>query len=384
MGQIRVETIPVCDLLSFAQNAEKDQERYEVLPITEIKALSHTKNPAASPDDIGLLVAYYGEKCVGYLGILPCLLWHKRKLSKVYALSTFFVHESFRRKLVAITIMADLIKLGYDFSVTGLSPIGENFFRSNKQWFKPAGPLSYLHIHVLPISSVLWTLGNRLNQTRGIFHSLLSLNRRFAEAGGWSFFYRLLQSSCKICDEIEVRPVCEIHATKGKNATLPGENKFYFYRDEKIVNWMIRYPWITEDSNIKLNYYFSYQRELFRFLPFELYARQSGKRLGYVVLNITKKRGLKLLKILDYALSDKTYLPFILWLALKEASRWKAELIVVPQKLWPYIRSHILLNLLTVHRERVYFLHKNSKKSPLPEQLQNICLDYCDSDSAFT
>ncbi|GAG14899.1 unnamed protein product, partial [marine sediment metagenome] len=99
---------------------------------------------------------------------------------------------------------------------------------------------------------------------------------------------------------------------------------------------------------------------------------------------VTKKRGLNLLKILDYALSDKAYIPLILWLALREASRWKAELIVAPQKIWPHIRSHILLNLLTVHREQVYFLHKNSKKSPLPEQLQNICLDYCDSDSAFT
>jgi len=385
MAQIRVDRIPVAKLLEFAQNAEKNEERYAILPIPAIRALAQSKNPEASPDDTGLLVAYSGDKCVGYLGILPCLFHHKGKLSKIYALTTFFVDEAYRGQSVAPMIMANAIGLEKDLLLAGLTPSAEKFYLKNPQWFKPAGSLPYLHIHLLPWSSLLWWLKNRLRAMRGLFNALFVANRRIAEAEGWRFFYRFLRPpACKKCREVGARLVSEIKALEDKTDNKSADEQYYFSRDVDTVNWMIRYPWITENTKAKLNYFFSFQRELFRFLPFELYSKESGKRLGYVVFSITKKKGLTLLKILDHALSEEVHILSIIDLALKEASRWRAELIVASYKLWPHIKTYLPLRLLTRRYQRGNFIHSSPKKTVFPEDVSELRLDYCDGDLPYT
>lgn len=385
MAQIRVERIPVGELFNFTQEAQKNQKRYNVLPITALRALAQSKNPAASPDDIGLLVAYSGDRCIGYLGILPCFLRQKGEISKVYALITFFVDESFRGKSAASTIMANAIALRYDLLLAGYTPAAEKLYRRNPQWFKPAGFLSFIRIHAIPHSSLLWLLKNRFKPTQSLFSPFFSANQRIADAGGWRFLYRFLQPSvCKKCAEIEAHPVSMVRNPEEKINGNSLTDRPSFYRDVNIVNWMIKYPWVTEDSSISLNYIFSYHRELFRFLPFELYAKQSGKRLGYLVLSVTKKSGLTVLKILDHVLANKAHLPCILDVALSEASRWKAELIVGPHKLWPFIKTHALLKLLTQHQKRGYFIHSTPHNSLFPDNPYDLHLDFCDSDLPFT
>lgn len=385
MAKIRVERIPVGKLFEFAQNAEKNQERYVILPIPALRALAQSKNPVASTDDIGLLVAYSGDNCIGYLGILPSLFCHKGKLSKVYALSTFFVDEAYRGLSVAPMIMANAIALEKDLLLAGLTPAAEKFYLKNPQWFKPAGSLPYLHINLLPWSSLLWWLKNRLKAMRGLFNSLFVANRRIADAGSWRFFYHFLRPpACNRCGGVGARLVSEVLAPEKKTGCKLAEGQYYFYRDVDTVNWMIRYPWITENTTATFNYFFSYQRELFRFLPFELYSKQSGERLGYVVFSITKKKGLTLLKILDHALAEEVHILCILDLALREASRWRAELIVGPYKLWPYIKTYPPLRLLTQRYQRGYFIHSSPKKTIFPEDASELCLDYCDGDLPYT
>jgi len=380
-----VERIRVGDLYNFARNARRDPKRYKVLPITEVRALAQSKNPAASPDDIGLLVAYSHGRCIGYLGILPCLFWNKGKISKIYALSTFFVDESFRGKSAASNIMANAIALNYDFLLADYTPSAEKFYRKNTRWFKFAGSLPYLIIHLIPHTSLLWWLQYRFKVTKRSIKPFYSINQRINEAGGWSFFFRFLHSSTyRRCGEIEVHPVSMVRNPEDEIDISSFKGEAFFYRDVNIVNWMIRYPWVTTDSVRSHNYIFSHYRDLHRFLPFELYERKDGKRIGYLVLLVTRKRDLRVLKILDHVLSNKAYLPCVLDIALNTAARWKAELVIGPNTLWPFVKSHTLLRLLTRHQKRGYFIHAASNNSLFPKDLSDLCFDFCDSDLPFT
>jgi len=147
---------------------------------------------------------------------------------------------------------------------------------------------------------------------------------------------------------------------------------------------MIQYPWVTEKSSPSTKYFFSYKRELHRFLPFEIYEKKTGNRRGYFVFLVTRKRDLTVLKILDYSLCYHSDLHYILDIALQEAARWKAELIVASHNFWPIIKNHSLLRLLTQHRKRGYYIHSASQGSVLPENLKDLDFDFCDSDYAFS
>lgn len=383
--QIRVERIAVKDLINFARRAQNDPKRYKVLPITVLRAAAHSKNPAASPEDIALLVAYADNKCIGYLGILPCFYRYKNKVTKVYALSTFLVDKSFRGGSTVRTLMANAIALKYDFLFTDYTPSSEKFIRRNPQWFKFAGYLPYLYLHLLPHTSFLWWMKNRFKPTQSFINPVFSANQRITKAGGWHFFYRLISPPMSHrWKDIKVHSVSRVHEPEHAPDESPLPIQASFFRDVNIVNWMIQYPWVTEDSCLALNYFFSYKRELHRFLPFELYEKKTGKRIGYFVFLVTKKRDMTVLKILDYSLSYSYDLHCIVDIALKEAARWKAELMVAPHNFWPIIKVHPFLSLLTQHRKRGYYIHPTPQNSVFPDNLKDLRFDLCDSDYAFS
>jgi hypothetical protein len=383
--QIVVERIAVKDMVNFAQKAQNDPKKYQILPITVLRATAHSQNPAASPDDIALLVAYANNKCIGYLGILPCFYRCKNKITKVYALSTFLIDKSYRGRSAVKTLMSHAIALKYDFLFTDYTPSSEKFIKRNPQWFKFAGYLPYLYIHLLPHTSLLWWIKNRFKPTQYFINPIFSTNQQINKRGGWYFFYKLISPRIsRRWKDIKVRSVSKVqeleHASNESRSPIHAS----FFRGVDIVNWMIQYPWITEDSSLSLNYFFSYKRELHRFLAFELNEKKTGKHRGYFVFLVTKKRDLTVLKILDYSLCYNSDLHCIFNIAFREAARWKAELMVAPQDFWPIIKTHPLLHFLTQRKKRGYYIHSTPQESAFPDNLKNLDFNLCDSDYAFS
>jgi hypothetical protein len=46
-------------------------QQYDFLPITRHRALSHIRNPKARDEDNLLILAFYEDKLVGYVGCFP-------------------------------------------------------------------------------------------------------------------------------------------------------------------------------------------------------------------------------------------------------------------------------------------------------------------------
>lgn len=384
-SQIQVERIKVKDLVNFAYKAQNDLKNFPVLPIPVLRAVAHSKNPAASPHDTALLVAYANNKCIGYLGILPCFYRYKNRKTKAYALSTLFIDKHHRGGSAALTLMANAIDLKCDFLLTDYTLAAEKFFKKNPQWFRFVGNLSYLYIHLLPPTSMLWWMKNQFKPTQYLIKPLFSVNRLICMAGGWNFFYQLFSpKTSRRWKDIKVCSVSKVHEPEPKPKENSQTNKAFFFRNVDIVNWMIQYPWITEDPSSSSNYIFSYQRKLHRFLPFELYEKKTGRRIGYFVFLVTRKRDLTVLKILDHSLCYDSDLQCITDVAFREAARWKAELMVASNKFWPLIKTHSLLRLLTQHKKREYLIHSTTQGSVFPENPMDMHFDLCDSDYAFS
>jgi len=385
--ETRIERIPIRDLYEFARRAQNDHHRYHVIPITTIRALAHTKNPAAAEDDIGLVVAYVNGQCAGYLGILPCRLSVGNKHTKVYALSTFYVDTPFRGTDVAKMIMSDAIELGYDLLLSGFTPAAEKFYRKNPQWFRPVAAVPYVLLRldrVFVVSGIF----RRLAQIRWLkpAHSLLGV---LYWGSRWTIdavlrpvlFHWLRPAACKVGQEIEARLVSAIRESEIK---IDRPSKPCFCRDPDIINWMINHPWISEDSNLKLNYAFSYRRDRFGFRLFELHKRKGGERIGCVVFSVSTQNNYTTVKTLDYRIADRAYLPCVFAVALREALRHNAQLIG-PDMFWQYVQAHWVLRRITRRLKRGNFLGPSIKSESvfdtLPEELS---LDYCDGDIAFT
>ncbi|TKJ37924.1 hypothetical protein CEE37_13245 [candidate division LCP-89 bacterium B3_LCP] len=382
--KISVERIHLNNLVAFAEKAENDPHHYGALPITQVRAAAQEKNPSASPDDISLIVAYHENKCIGYLGILPCQLECHGDLQKIYALTTFYVVEEYRKTCAALAIMQDAIALNYDFLLAGFTPSAERFYRRHDEWFDYIGVLPYNRIHLYPTVSLLWMLKERLPFLSIITNALQILNS-LAGSLGFRFltYYMIRPSQRNRCADLDFRKIERIEEVAGVAQRSKSENRPKFYRGESIINWMIQHPWINERSGEPSSYEFSHYRDLFRFLAYEIFNNATEKQVGYMILSVSRKNELTVMKILDFEFEDDVHLECILNLTLREAYRWKVDIIDGPADFWGIINSHKLLKLIAQRKQRGYFIHRSSN-SAFSDDPQDLILNFCDGDTAFT
>lgn len=79
--------------------------QYDFLPITKHRALSHIKNPKASDEDVLLILAFYEEKLVGYVGCFPDRFIIDGKEIRYTWLSTLYVNPEYRKKRPAKALL---------------------------------------------------------------------------------------------------------------------------------------------------------------------------------------------------------------------------------------------------------------------------------------
>lgn len=385
----RVLSVKVGDLPEFARRALANPEQYRILPITPARAESQSRNPVASDEDIALLVAYLGDRCVGYLGLLPVLLGDESGMRKVFSFSTFFVGEDYRTTGAGTILMMKAMSLGHDLFVPSFTEEAGKLYEALR--FRKAGPLSYLRIRIdLPLvfSFGLDMLSRALKRKK--VHSLASLVDGIRTMVKGSLDYlarplliRLLRSPFRReCRSMGFRPVSEVSAAAPpERETISGPPRFV--RDHRVVNWMIGRPWITEDRHVELPYAFSYRRDLFRFLPFEIFERQSGEQVGYVVLSVSKEKNRTVVKILDHELTDDQYRSCLLDLAFQQARRWSADIIECGAEFSDSRSRSPLHRAVMLLRERPYCMFTRDEKSPFAGRLEEIRLGFCDGDAPF-
>jgi len=382
---IHIKPIPVKDLPTFAAANIASPGPGGYIAITEHRAAALAANPLAEPDDVGLLVAYDGEQVAGYFGIMTVQLQYEGKLHKVYWFTTWSAAPNMRGRGVGSALMQAALDLEHDYMIVGSAPARHVCAKFGFDELPP------LHIAVLdfgltgrynPVAlgaralrKVVNILGGKLDISavekasarwfeRWLGYPLRAWARHRAmrQAGGWPDGLRL--------DAVE-------QVREASDTSLdPAETRLY--RDARVVNWMLKQPWVRlpgESSSEHLDYYFTDTRPGFGYDAYEVY--RDAEYLGYLVVQRSILGGRRVLRVLDVALADETLaLPSVLRLAVQDDIE-KVEMNAA------YAQALQGMRIYQRHR-RIYQVHPRSADSPLARAWRDLQLDFADGDMAFT
>ena len=389
--QIKIKKIRLGDLYDFTCAIFANPSFEKIAPISWLRAASQSKNPHGRPEDVVLFVAFRGNQCVGYHGLLPAIFNHEDNLARIHWATTFFVAPDFRGQGIGKCLLEEIKKTKIDFIVTQMTESAERAYRSSG--YKDIGRLTYFQLRVDRLDFLAGSFDAIINFLRKKSpdpnHSPAGINRlkRSAHRFIKKIFYGIVaRNSLKQQRRFSWKAVDQI------NESLWGALDRHlidpaFFRGVQAVNWMLKYPWVVSGS-AKIadmpNYYFSEVREIFRYVAIEINSTAEGLPKGFLVLSISHKKEKTRVKILDFHFNDPTDREIAIYLALRYAKVFLADRIEYPGSLEIYFKKTIGFKKLIKKQSRLYMYYPASSHSPLAVHQGKIAFNYCDGDTAFT
>ncbi len=109
-GMLEIKQFNKSQLLDYINS--DDFRKGNDIPISLHRAISQTKNPRLLEEDILLLVAFSGDKMMGYLGILPDYFYlNKNESIKIGWLSCLWVSNQSRGKGVSTQLITKAVEI---------------------------------------------------------------------------------------------------------------------------------------------------------------------------------------------------------------------------------------------------------------------------------
>ncbi len=379
---LKINRVKIKDLSEFLSHISGDQNYLDVVLMTDNRAAMYVNNPYADKDDVSLLVAYYDNRCVGYLGIMPGLLKDCANDFKVYWFSTFYVAPQMRGKGIGSRLAKEAFSLGYVFIATSMSELSEKVF--SNCGMRPLGilkycifDLRYLNILTLPLR-FLRKLLNKINIYPVYFYDLVKALDDLFLPFVKCIFYKLLSPGGKNPDSVIWEVVRQISENDfvGKNV-----DSAVFYRGAAGINWMLNYKLPKEKTaadSKDYKYFFSEIRDAFDFTIIKIYAGINKEYVGFFVASFSVLENQVVLKILDFSFSQA--MPSLVGVLFYYIRKRMVSRIEFSYELLPYFRENLFFRMLIMFDERRYLYYPAGKDVSF---LRNIKLAYVDGDSAF-
>jgi len=233
-----------------------NSEQYYILkniPISKQRAISQINNPRASDDDVILVAVFDENKIVGYLGVLPDILYTESSKEKIGWLTCFWVDDEYKSQNVAANLFLRVIrawdkKIFITNIVPWLEPVYQktNIFQSTIYKEGLRGYLRFNFSDILPpkkkifknIVPVLKTIDFTLNLIQNI---RLSFFNKY-QFNGIKYEYLSLIDE-KTSDFIDLY-----------------KKKYVNQRGKSELDWIMQYPWIIQgakNDHNSLRYYFT-------------------------------------------------------------------------------------------------------------------------------
>ncbi|MCK4985181.1 MAG: GNAT family N-acetyltransferase, partial [Desulfobacterales bacterium] len=354
---------------------------------------SQSNNPYGHPDDVALLVALHGDKCVGYQGLLPGLFCHNGELKRVHWSTAFFVSADYRGEGVAGCLLEKIKELNIDFPVTRMTESARQAYL--KAGFKELGNLTYYQLRMEKIRKLDAIFQEaeaslELDTDHDEIWKLNSDGQR-REAGLYQrskeIFYQQMMAGLKPEQyAFEHARVDQIN-TQAQKAIRLQSNIPRFYRGIEAINWMLKYRWIISAEKEKIEaepYYFSLVSDLFDYVALEIYAAGKSVFKGFLILSVSSKKDRTWVKILDFAFEDTADSALAAYFGLMYAKKFGADRLEFPAGLLDYFENMPLLQPLIKKQKRLYLFYPKTHESAFESCIAGIELDYCDADTAFT
>ena len=242
-------------------------EEQENLPISFHRAISHANNPRANANDILLILVKEGEELIGYMGLLPDLLFPKNQpIVKVGWVSCLWVKKSHRGKGVT----AELFRIAHfkwngNLLLTDYVPATKKMYDATGFFMKR--PLVKQGVRLYVKSDLQTILPSKSRLFRQNSPLLKALDAAANSVLG------IYTSSLRFpIDHLDVEEVTEVD-DEIEALILKSNGKDYFQRKKRELNWVLKEPWVLQNNEkaaVHQKYYFSSSNELFENRLFKL------------------------------------------------------------------------------------------------------------------
>ncbi len=391
---IRVEPVRIADLPEFARRAHAEAQPGDVVPISEHRAVAHSRNPHANADDVGLLVAYQGDRRVGYLGLMPARLQTGEGEAPVFWMSTWLVSPELRGQRVGGRLLDAALAMHVELAGTAYTRSAGRAMRA--AGFQPLGPLGYHRVDLrrfTPWTRPLISVARKLRRAGHGSGRAAGVLRKLDRLGGWPVKSAVFQlsgantaSGGRRIHPVRIEPVERVGPAELPEPAAAVGATPRFVRGPEIVDWMLRYPWVREASELHdaQGYHFSDTRPLFRRFALRIRAATTDEVIGFAVLSVSNAGERTELRVLDHAFHDATAPDGIVAVALRYAAEHDADSLVFPAEFGAALRRNAWTRPFLRPRTRGYLIHPSGPDSPLARAAAAIRLDYADADTAFT
>ncbi|MBL7881406.1 MAG: GNAT family N-acetyltransferase [Chryseobacterium gambrini] len=239
-----------------------DYKKYDFLPITKHRAISHLRNPKAGDEDVLLILAFHNDQLAGYLGCFPDHFIIDGKPFKYAWLSTLFISNEFRGKKIAQTLLNTAFE-EYDgnIAITEFTKEAESLY--NKiglfRYIQPKRGKRYYF--KADFATIIPSKKSDLKSFQPVFkiadsfiNTLLSFRKIFTQKPDFKF---------EISDKIDAESSAFLLAFKSNRT--PDE-----------INWFIENPWVLENENTEKDYLFSAYSKQFRYFWIKIYDENNN------------------------------------------------------------------------------------------------------------
>jgi hypothetical protein len=336
------------------------------------------------------LVAFLRDEVVGYFGMLPMELVYGVGSSTVWYFTGWNVAGKVRGRGVGRRLMREAISLNQDY-ILAASKYGRKASTQSGLISLPTWKFARINLnriwHYNPFTltfrafrKIALLLGKKLNieKISNFFNAV------FIFLFGWIsrpvINKMLLVPYRNLFKEITLQRVDRVR--KGELKNKARNQKVCFYRDARVVNWMLSQPWVLplgQSPTEEMDYYFADTRIGFEYLPYEVFI--NGEYKGFIVLQYSNNGKEKRLKVLDVDLPE---IAWIFPIALKAGADYKVDFFEMNYDNSFPLNDTFLGRLLIDFRKRIYQYYAASEDSPLIKFGKEIYFDLTDGDFSFT
>lgn len=273
----------------------------EPKPITPLRAVSQSMNPRAHPEDIALIIAFEEKRLIALAGILPNYL-HGETDQKA-ASNTCWWADADKGRQIAFPLLMKAYALCHErMFMTDLTPHTLSILEKTGRFDFPAIPngirgfLKFNLHEVLPVKMpslqkirpLLRFLDNSVNVLLSPFRIINKTKFKVRDITvepqtGQVVFNR---SSHLMGKEIKIKILNSL--TEEMHAFIEGHSHDEFIRRSgKDLEWMVNYPWITNDQHSSLSWVdYPFSHLVKSFEQYFLHFSTSGKTLGILLISI--------------------------------------------------------------------------------------------------
>lgn len=277
------------------------------LPISQQRALSHIANPAATDEDILLILVLENEVLVGYLGILPDTIHvSETQIDKFGWLSCLWIDDSQRGKGLAKQLVQKAFEY-YDFKIAV-----RDFTPEAKKIYDKTGQFNDLLIKYGIRLYLRADFKNLLPPRKGIWAKLLPLWRITDKCFNFIFDNRFFLYKYPL-SKLKIQYTHSIDSEMAAFIAKHNTNDL-FKRNADELNWVLRYPWLLEmpaADEWSKKYHFSYYNRSFANYTLRI-TNQKGQIVGCMLFS-KRDDNLKL----PYCFYEKEYIDEIVRIILQ-------------------------------------------------------------------